>query len=123
MGTEAENREAFRIQAYYCDSNASPIYARIASALADGLTRESRTGARVLDWPGEPTRDALPLRLIGGLHALVLAGKDTALAAVFAGATDDAAGVINRALVDQDAAVLPWLDGPPQTNEPGRSAR
>jgi alkyldihydroxyacetonephosphate synthase len=40
------------------------------------LTRDSRTGARVLDWPGEPTRDALPLRLMGGLNALVLADRD-----------------------------------------------
>ena len=122
MATEQENREAFRIQAYYCRSNASPIYARIASALADGLDRGSRTGARVLDWSGEPTRDALPLRVIGGLHALVLASKDAELAAVFAGEIDDPAAVINRALVDNDDAVLPWLDGPPQTNEPGRSA-
>ena len=125
MASEANNREAFRIQAYYCTSNASPIYARIAQALADGLTRDSRTGAAVLDWRGEPTRDALPLRLIGGLHALVLADADAALAAVFRGEVTDMPAVIetlNGALLRHDAAVLPWLDGPPQTNEPGRSA-
>ncbi len=125
MAGEANNRGAFRIQEYYCRENASPIYARIGGALAEGLTRESETGARVLDWPGEPTRDALPLRLIGGLHALVLAGKDDELAAVFRGEVTEVSAVtatVNAALVRHDAAVLPWLDGPPQTNEPGRSA-
>ncbi|RDE04902.1 DUF2332 domain-containing protein [Sphingomonas aracearum] len=124
MGSEAENREAFRIQQHYCETMGAPITARIAGALAAAVTRESRTGARVLDWAGEPTRGALPLRLVGGLHALALAGADEALARVFAGA-GDAGGiepVLRRVLVAQDAALLPWLDGPPQTNEPGRSA-
>ena len=124
MAGEAHNREAFRIQSFYCTSNAAPIYAAIADALADGLTRDSAVGRAVLDWPGEPTRDALPLRLIGGLHALVLAGKDGDLTAVFRGTVDEPAriaAIINRVLRIHDAAVLPWLDGPPQTNEPGRS--
>jgi hypothetical protein len=66
----------------------------------------------------------LPLRFIGGLHALVRAGKDAGLAAIFAGETTDLMAVaadLNRALVAHDAELLPWLDGPPQTNEPGRS--
>ena len=125
MAGEDNNRGAFRIQAFYCRSNASPVYARIAEALADGLTRETRTGTRALDWPGEPTRDALPLRLIGGLHALVLAGADQPLAAVFNGEITDAAAitaVLADAIRRHDATLEPWLDGPPQTNEPGRSA-
>ena len=125
MASEENVRGAFRIQAHYCSANGAPIYARIAGALAQGLTRETRTGARVLDWPGEPTRDALPLRLIGGLHALVLAGKDEELAAVYRGATTDPAAVedvLAGVFARHDAALLPWLDGPPQTNEPGRSA-
>jgi hypothetical protein len=124
MADEATNREAFRIQAHYCRTNAAPIYARITAALADGLTRETRTGARVLDWPGEPTRDALPLRLVGGLHALVLAGADAGLADVFAGrvtAPEDVQRVLDTVLRRHDDALYPWLDGPPQTNEPGRS--
>ena len=125
MADETANRHAFEIQRFYCNKMAAPIYARLCGAIAAGLTRDSRTGARVLDWPGEPTRDALPLRLVGGLHALVLAGADPALVEVFGGTvTDEAAiaGRVNAALVAHDAAVLPWLDGPPQTNEPGRSA-
>ncbi len=119
MASEENNRGAFRIQEFYCRKMDAPIYADIGAALAEGLTRESETGRRVLDWPGEPTRDALPLRLLGGLHALVLAGKDEELARVFAG--EVSAEALNRVLVRNDAALRPWLDGPPQTNEPGRS--
>ncbi len=124
MATEDTNRGAFRIQEHYCRTNASPIYADVCAALADGLTRATRTGARVLDWPGEPTRDAVPLRLIGGLHALVLSGADGPLADVFAGriaAPARIAAVVGDVLRDHDDALFPWLDGPPQTNEPGRS--
>lgn len=119
MAGEENNRGAFRIQEFYCRKMDAPIYAGICAALADGLTRGSRTGARVLDWGGEPTRDALPLRLIGGLHALVRAGADAELAEVFAGKVS--ADALGRVLVRHDDALYPWLDGPPQTNEPGRS--
>ena len=125
MADEETVRGAFRIQEHYCRANAAPVYAGVCAALAEGLDRETRTGARVLDWAGEPTRDAVPLRLIGGLHALVLAGADAGLAALFAGEVADPASIattIAAALRRHDAALLPWLDGPPQTNEPGRSA-
>lgn len=124
MAGEDNNRGAFRIQEFYCTKNGAPMYARLCTAIAEGLTRDSKVGAQVIDWPGEPTRDALPLRFIGGLHALVRAGKDAGLAAIFAGETVDPAAIaadLNRALVAHDDELLPWLDGPPQTNEPGRS--
>lgn len=124
MADEASNREAFRIQEFYCRNMDAPIYARLCTAIAEGLTRDSRVGARILDWPGEPTRDALPLRFIGGLHALVQAGADSGLAAVFRGETTDQdaiAAAVNAALGVHDDFLLPWLDGPPQTNEAGRS--
>jgi hypothetical protein len=65
------------------------------------------------------------LRLAGGFHHLVLTGADTRLAPVYQGVLTDQAEI--DALVvaitrDHDAALLPWLDGPPQTNEAGRSA-
>jgi len=125
MASEENNRGAFAIQEYYCRTMAAPIYARLCTALGQGLSRDSETGRHVLDWPGEPTRDALPLRLIGGLHALVLAGGDDELAAIFAGEIDDLAAIsaaLPGILRRNDAALLPWLSGPPQTNEPGRSA-
>lgn len=125
MGTEAENRESFHVQAGYCQAMEAPITARVCTALAEALDRTSGTGRRVLDWPGEPVADALVLRLVGGLHALHRRGLDAGLDAVFTGALTDANAVVHtlcRVVRDHDAALLPWLVGPPQTNEAGRSA-
>jgi hypothetical protein len=124
MAGEDNNRGAFRIQEYYCRQMDAPNYAALCTAVADGLTRDTEVGRRLLDWPGEPTKDALPLRFIGGLHALVLAGADDELAAAFRGEVpaDGLAPMLERVLAAHEAALLPWLDGPPQTNEPGRSA-
>ena len=125
MASEENNRGSFLIQEHYCGIMDAPIYARICGALARGLTRDSQVGAAMLDWPGEPTRDALPLRFMGGLHALVRAGADAELDDLFSGRVRDEVAMIaslNRALVRHDIALLPWLNGPPQTNEAGRSA-
>ena len=125
MANEPANRAAFDIQAGYCTAMDAPITARVCTALAEALDRDSETGRRVLDWPGEPVADALALRLVGGLHALHREGGDPALSAVFSGEETDPANVLTTlkaTLVAHDAALLPWLDGPPQTNEAGRSA-
>lgn len=124
MADEPGIRAAFALQAAYCAQMAAPITARIAAALGQGITRASATGRRVLDWPGEPVSDALALRLVGGLHALHRRGV-AALAPVFTGQVEDVAAVgaiLDEVLVAEDARLLPWLDGPPQTNEAGRSA-
>lgn len=124
MADEQTNRDSFRIQAGYCAAMAAPITTRIANVLGPGLTRDSETGRRVLDWPGEPVADALVLRLIGGLHALYRRGVPE-IAPVFTGmVTDEAevAAILHDVFVRHDSELLPWLDGPPQTNEAGRSA-
>lgn len=124
MADETNIRGAFLIQQHYCEVNATPIYGRMSAAVAAHLTRATAVGARILDWPGEPTRDALPLRFFGGLYALVQAGKDADLARVYAGAVTDlaeVAAIIDAASARHESALMPWLDGPPQTNEPGRS--
>lgn len=120
MADEPTNRDAFRQQAAFCAAMDAPITARVCEALADALSRDGATARRTLDWPGDPIPDALPLRLVGGLHALARTGIDADLTALFAG-TGDAHAILRRVLVDHDAALLPWLDGPPQTNEPMRS--
>ncbi|MCU6453964.1 DUF2332 domain-containing protein [Sphingomonas sp. A2-49] len=122
MAGEAENRAAFGIQAEYCAAMAAPVTARLCAGLATALDRDSATGRRALDWPGEPVADALALRLVGGLHALHRAGVDPALSRLFAGDDADIDAVLRVALVRHDATLLPWLDGPPQTNEAARSA-
>ncbi|KZE08770.1 MULTISPECIES: DUF2332 domain-containing protein [Sphingomonas] len=120
MADEPTNRQAFRQQAAFCAAMDAPITARVCEALADALSRDGATGRRTLDWPGDPIPDALPLRLVGGLHALARSGIDPELTALFAGEGEPQA-ILRRVLVEHDAALLPWLDGPPQTNEPMRS--
>jgi hypothetical protein len=76
---------------------------------------------RVRTWPGPPLADALPLRVAGGLHALHLSGTEPTLAAIYNGGEADDVAVIGAAIRQHEDALLPWLDGPPQTNEAGRS--
>lgn len=117
-------RTAFANQVAYCRANDAPVTARIVAAIATLLDAPGTEFARrIADWPGAPLADALPLRAAGGFHALHLAGAATDLAPVYA----DAEGVNDAAIVAavarrHEAALLPWLDGPPQTNEAGRSA-
>ena len=125
MASETDNLKSFEVQSFYCKAMDAPVTTRIVDALPAALDRSTETGRTVLDWPGEPVADALVLRLVGGLHALHRAGADAALSRVFEGRTTDPAAVadvLRVTLVRHDAAIRPWLDGPPQTNEAGRSA-
>jgi len=126
MASEADNRAAFEVQAGYCLAMDAPITAAVARACAAALDRGTETGRRVLDWTGDPVADALVLRLVGGLRALDLSDADAGLRGLFAGEVageaGDGAAIVAAALRTHDACVLPWLDGPPQTNEVGRSA-
>ncbi len=105
--------DAMQFQGNFCDGAGAPITARACRALAKGLDRNSITGARVLDWPGDYIADALPLRLVAPYHALFRGGKITAF---------DTVDAIRAATADHDEWIAGWLDGPPQTNEPARSA-
>ncbi|MEQ1725031.1 MAG: DUF2332 domain-containing protein [Sphingopyxis sp.] len=116
---------AFANQVAYCLNNGAPITARavaaVAAVLESGATSDFLN--RVRGWQGAPIADALALRVAGGLHALHLSGAVPALAAIYADAdgVDDAA-IIAAVISAHEAAMLPWLDGPPQTNEAGRSS-
>lgn len=116
---------AFDNQLAYCSQAGATVTARVVAALRDLLER-GEGGAllgAIRAWPGAPLADALPLRVAGGIHSLHLKGIEPGLAAIY----EDRAGVDDAALVAaaihrHEAALLPWLDGPPQTNEAGRSA-
>lgn len=115
---------AYANQVAYCRSNDAPLTARIVAAVAAQLDRPD-PGAfveRIRDWPGRALADALPLRSAGGLHALHLSGVAPELAPIYAGKAADDAAIVRSVTRDHEAALLPWLDGPPQTNEAGRSA-
>ena len=123
IGNPAAVAEAYANQVAYCRANDSPITARVVAAIAAQLVRPA-PGAfieRIRDWPGPPLGDAVPLRSAGGLHALHLAGAAPSLAPIYAGLPADDAAIVGRAVREHEASLLPWLDGPPQTNEAGRS--
>lgn len=117
--------KAVEWQADHATNNGAPCTGRVVRAqlaLLDGVTE---VGRRIANWPGKPLEDALPLRLAGGFHNLVLTGADRRLAPVYRGEVTDQ-GAVDALVVavtrDHDAALLQSLDGPPQTNEAGRSA-
>lgn len=117
--------EAIRWQASHAEENGAPCTARVIRSFAQVAKGSSKTGRRIANWPGLALKDAMPLRLAGGLHHLLLSGADARLAHVYAGGLTDQNAIDDLVcdLVETfDARLLPWLDGPPQTNEAGRSA-
>ena len=77
------------------------------------------------EWQGLSLEDHMPLRIAGGLHSLHLTGEDARLGPVYSGKVSDQAeidGIISAVVLDHDALLAQWFDGPPQTNEAGRSA-
>ena len=116
--------DAFHNQTLYCRTNDAPITARVVEAVRELLAGDASGEllARVRGWIGAPLADALPLRVAGGLHALHLRGKEPALSAIYRGEDADDGAVIGEVIARREADLLPWLDGPPQTNEAGRSS-
>lgn len=122
--TALQVRAAFRDQAASCRALGSDFTALLCDGLADLLQPDQGAVAtKVLTWPGDPSSraDSVPLRLCGGLHALVLTGADPALAALYRARRYDGRALLD-ALAAHEAMLLDWLDSPPQTNEVARSA-
>ena len=115
----------FENQVAYCTASGATVTARIVAAL--GILMERGDDGEFLDrarnWSGPPMADALPLRMAGGIHALRLKGAEPQLESIYSGQTNvDDASIVAAAIRHHEAELLPWLDGPPQTNEAGRSA-
>jgi hypothetical protein len=128
---EVATARRLRRQALACRELGSPLYAGLLDHAADDLLAGGPT-ADVLDGHlDRPWRSALGLRMLGGVHALVLTGQAPELAAFYpsaGGAADPGPGsavawaALRRVLGGQRDAVRQWLDRPPQTNEVGRAA-
>ena len=118
-----------REQADACGRLGSPLYAALLHRVAGDITADGPCAEALAGYVGSPGPDAVALRLLGGVHALVLTGRAPELAAYypsaggrFAPTGPEAAWPAFRAVV---AANLPWvrdwLTRPPQTNEVGRA--
>jgi len=116
-----------RSQGRFCASSGSQMYGDLFELVA-GDVEAGGVFATVLSGREDaPSRDAVPLRLLGGLHRLVLDGRAARLRRFYpstGGAWD--AGCAWPEILDTAAGNVDVLRAalgrPPQTNEVGRSA-
>ena len=117
--------EAIEWQAQHAEKAGAPGTAQVIRGLLALENSRAATARRIFAWQGLSLRDAMPLRIAGGIHNLLLTGEEPRLADIYAGrvaSQNDADTLIREIVEAHDAQLMPWLDGPPQTNEAGRSA-
>jgi hypothetical protein len=111
----------------------SPLYTRLMATAIDDTERGGICAQVFAHTPEavEPVLDALPLRFLGAIHALVLAGDASDLARYYPSAggefdaSDDNAelsDVFLATIADRRDAVIAGLSRAVQTNEVGRCA-
>ncbi len=120
--------EAFLSQARSCETLGSPFMGQLLRLLARIWPAESTIGKHCTNWPAPdlgPNGASLPLRIAGGLHALILLERAPELTAAYPPnhVSDDQLGVaVLAALNHHELFLLDWVQSPPQTNEVRRSA-
>jgi len=120
--------DAFYDQARSNRGLGSPFTAQVLRLVAEKVAPGTPVMDRMLAWPGDISNRgaSLPLRLLGGLHSLVLTGACPDLAACYPPnpTPDDAAlsAALDIALREHQDALMAALDSPPQTNEVRRAA-
>lgn len=118
--------DALRLQAASCTALGSPFYAEMLAGLARDYERGGVTWRLLADRPERPVHDAVPLRLLGALHRIVLRGDAPALATHYPSAGGDGAPVpmadVLEALDVHEAEMARELGRGVQTNEVGRCA-
>ncbi len=106
------------------------LYEVLLPLLAADLDRGGVTAQICRGWENSPREDFVQLRLLAGLHRLVLSGAAPELAEFYpsAGGTARPAAAalawprFARVLAAHEAVLRAGLDVAPQTNEPGRAA-
>ncbi len=119
--------DAFRHQARACTNLGSPFMGQLCMVLANTWPRDTTFGQLCANWPGDltPNGASLPLRIAGGLHALVRSGQDVELATVYPPnvSDNDALRDAVHAAMERHADFLTaWVQNAPQTNEVRRAA-
>lgn len=119
----------FRWQAQDARALGSALYGTLLERCADDIEAGGPTAELLKDHLGYRRRDAMPLRLLAGVHAVVLTGEAPELAAFYPSAggrlPNDPLSLwqhFRTVLVEHRETIRPWLDHPPQTNEVGRGA-
>jgi hypothetical protein len=128
---EQRTARILRTQATHCERLDSTLYAGLLRHAADDLLAGGPTAGVLAGHLADPGRSALALRMLGGVHALVLTGRAGELASFYpsAGGTADpgegarlAWPALRDVLEQHRAGIRTWLRHPPQTNEVGRGA-
>ena len=117
---------AFAAQARHCDGYHSTLYGELCRRCADDVRAGGELATLTADWHGDPQRGSLPLRVLGGVHALVLTGQAPHLGAFYPSAGGaprwpDAWQAFVTTVQSHREPIRAWLPQPPQTNEVGRS--
>ena len=116
-----------RSQGRFCGGSGSPMYDELFELVAKDVEAGGVFATILSGHEDDSARHAMPLRLLGGLHRLVLDGRAQALRRWYpsiGGSWDAEAAwpeivLTAQGQIDQLRAAL---DQPPQTNEVGRSA-
>jgi hypothetical protein len=116
-----------RSQGRFCGASGSSMYDELFERVADDVEAGGVFAAILAGQEDAPSRQAVPLRLLGGLHRMVLDGRAPTLRRWYpsTGGTWDAHTAwpeIVRVAAANTGALRTALDQPPQTNEVGRSA-
>lgn len=116
----------FREQAGFCRTLGSPFMGDLCDRMASDIENGGVVAGLVADWPGNPRRDALSLRIAGFLHHSVLSGAAPDLAETYPQADkswsmDRVWPVASTWLEQHGEAARTFMRSPPQTNETRRS--
>lgn len=116
-----------RSQGRFCAESGSTMYGELFELVASDVESGGVFASILAGHEDDPSGQAVPLRLLGGLHRMVLDGRVAQLRRWYpsAGGSWDATGAWPQLLLvaAEHADVLrAALDQPPQTNEVGRSA-
>lgn len=122
--------QALRVQAGFCRRLGSPFSAMTLDLLADRATSPGPVARLLEPWrargEAQLIADATPLRLLGGLHYLVLTGAAPELAAIYqrsasGGDAAELAPALEAALGRHERDLAEFMTSPPQTNEVRRA--
>ncbi|SPM32873.1 Uncharacterized protein MRAB57_672, partial [Mycobacterium rhizamassiliense] len=116
-----------RAQGQFCGASGSPMYDELFELVATDVEDGGVFASILSGHEDDSARHAVPLRLLGGLHRLVLDGRAPALRRWYpsTGGSWDAGAAwpqIKASATEHADAMRAALAQPPQTNEVGRSA-
>ena len=77
--------EAIEWQARHAENAGARGTAQVVRGLLALEDSEAATARRIFNWQGLSLRDAMPLRIAGGIHNLLLTGEEPRLEDVYAG--------------------------------------